>query len=559
MIDELAHRVPDRSPPVRFTSTASALAMLKTLSTIALASSRVYMRGVKLWMVRGTIKEYARGWTVSLYGIRVTKSESSLSAPPPEPPFATQRQRERHDPPRGSHRVPSLETRRWDDRVVEDSTRARSSSDADVARPPSRRDPRREQVRARRRRVRRIARDDQTATDARSPSVDTTNRYAPGVAARRSTPANTPGAPSGTRGTATRDVVSPAACSTNALTAAARAAVARRRERRRARSRTTRARSSRRERAARQLHIDEREGRAFAAAATSVCQKRSNAGAGRSRKRQASSAPLTMSWPAPTGERHTIGRAATGARSESGVRAMASAPAGSDVRPGELRRPQLATVVRSRSTPPWSRCRCPRAGAGESLVRSRPCALSSSSTTLPPRRRRNASSPATSRSPSASGAPTTTASNSESAARSSRRPGGCPGVGAHVARRDDAARDDEARIALDARGARTSTSTTDADRRTAPPTARRARRRRRPRRPTRTRRCTRRRDAQRRRARPPAERSRVTRRCVRRRWRSRASTRSTTRPPLRSATSSVRPRAPVTRATTRDRDARVAR
>src|SRR6476661_1314134 len=44
VIEELAQRVPDRSPPVRFTSTASALAMFKTLSTIALASSRVYMR-----------------------------------------------------------------------------------------------------------------------------------------------------------------------------------------------------------------------------------------------------------------------------------------------------------------------------------------------------------------------------------------------------------------------------------------------------------------------------------------------------------------------------------
>ena len=45
VIDELAQRVPDRSPPVRFTSTASALAMLMTLSTMALASSRVYIEG----------------------------------------------------------------------------------------------------------------------------------------------------------------------------------------------------------------------------------------------------------------------------------------------------------------------------------------------------------------------------------------------------------------------------------------------------------------------------------------------------------------------------------
>ena len=40
---ELAHRVPERSPPVRSTSTASALAMLKTLSVMALTSSREYI------------------------------------------------------------------------------------------------------------------------------------------------------------------------------------------------------------------------------------------------------------------------------------------------------------------------------------------------------------------------------------------------------------------------------------------------------------------------------------------------------------------------------------
>ena len=43
VMDEFAHRVPDRSPPERFTSTASALAMLMILSVRALASSRVYM------------------------------------------------------------------------------------------------------------------------------------------------------------------------------------------------------------------------------------------------------------------------------------------------------------------------------------------------------------------------------------------------------------------------------------------------------------------------------------------------------------------------------------
>jgi hypothetical protein len=45
VIVELAQRVPDRSPPVRFTSAASALAMFKTLSTMAFACSRVYIGG----------------------------------------------------------------------------------------------------------------------------------------------------------------------------------------------------------------------------------------------------------------------------------------------------------------------------------------------------------------------------------------------------------------------------------------------------------------------------------------------------------------------------------
>ena len=43
VIDELAQRVPDRSPPVRSTSTASALAMLKILSVMVLTSSREYI------------------------------------------------------------------------------------------------------------------------------------------------------------------------------------------------------------------------------------------------------------------------------------------------------------------------------------------------------------------------------------------------------------------------------------------------------------------------------------------------------------------------------------
>ena len=45
VIDELAQRVPERSPPESVSSTASALAMLMTFSTMALTSSRVYMGG----------------------------------------------------------------------------------------------------------------------------------------------------------------------------------------------------------------------------------------------------------------------------------------------------------------------------------------------------------------------------------------------------------------------------------------------------------------------------------------------------------------------------------
>ena len=59
MIDELAQRVPDRSPPVKFTSTASALAMLMILSMMALTSSRVYIGSGRARMGQGAIKEYA--------------------------------------------------------------------------------------------------------------------------------------------------------------------------------------------------------------------------------------------------------------------------------------------------------------------------------------------------------------------------------------------------------------------------------------------------------------------------------------------------------------------
>src|SRR6185369_15279694 len=43
VIEELAQRVADRSPPSKFTSTASAFAMLRTLSVSALISSREYI------------------------------------------------------------------------------------------------------------------------------------------------------------------------------------------------------------------------------------------------------------------------------------------------------------------------------------------------------------------------------------------------------------------------------------------------------------------------------------------------------------------------------------
>src|SRR5436190_5053258 len=43
VMDELAHRVADRSPPSKLTSTASAFAMFSTLSVSALISSREYI------------------------------------------------------------------------------------------------------------------------------------------------------------------------------------------------------------------------------------------------------------------------------------------------------------------------------------------------------------------------------------------------------------------------------------------------------------------------------------------------------------------------------------
>src|SRR3954454_1414778 len=54
VIDELAHRVADRSPPSKLSSTPSALAMLSTLSVSALISSREYI------MVRSVYQRGAR-------------------------------------------------------------------------------------------------------------------------------------------------------------------------------------------------------------------------------------------------------------------------------------------------------------------------------------------------------------------------------------------------------------------------------------------------------------------------------------------------------------------
>src|SRR5690242_21368946 len=52
---ELAQRVPERSPPLNSTSTASALAMFRTLSVSALISSREYI-------CRGIIAAYESGF-----------------------------------------------------------------------------------------------------------------------------------------------------------------------------------------------------------------------------------------------------------------------------------------------------------------------------------------------------------------------------------------------------------------------------------------------------------------------------------------------------------------
>src|SRR5215510_2973065 len=75
VMDEFAHRVPERSPPEKLTSTASALAMVMILSVQPLTCSRVYMR----------------------------RSLPFLSSAPPQPPFAAEQERERYYPRRRSH------------------------------------------------------------------------------------------------------------------------------------------------------------------------------------------------------------------------------------------------------------------------------------------------------------------------------------------------------------------------------------------------------------------------------------------------------------------------
>src|SRR5829696_3623491 len=64
VIVEFANRVADRSPPLKSTSTASALAMLMTLSVIALTSSREYIgmcrQGSGRWTVAGGSGYYGR-------------------------------------------------------------------------------------------------------------------------------------------------------------------------------------------------------------------------------------------------------------------------------------------------------------------------------------------------------------------------------------------------------------------------------------------------------------------------------------------------------------------
>src|SRR3954452_2224055 len=57
VIDELAHRVADRSPPSKLTSTPSAFVMLRTLSVSALISSREYIMVSSVYQ-RGPYEEF---------------------------------------------------------------------------------------------------------------------------------------------------------------------------------------------------------------------------------------------------------------------------------------------------------------------------------------------------------------------------------------------------------------------------------------------------------------------------------------------------------------------
>src|SRR5829696_8163386 len=65
---ELAHRVPERSPPLKTTSTASPLAIFRTLSVSALTSSREYM-GRDYIRLRPSLR-----WRTSARQVRVRPS-----------------------------------------------------------------------------------------------------------------------------------------------------------------------------------------------------------------------------------------------------------------------------------------------------------------------------------------------------------------------------------------------------------------------------------------------------------------------------------------------------
>ena len=98
VMDELAHRVPDRSPPVNWTSTASAFAMSITLSVMALTCSRVYMRGLRGKRVERWCQREEAGPIGSTSGCSASVLGEPASAP--HPPFGGEGKRERHNPPR---------------------------------------------------------------------------------------------------------------------------------------------------------------------------------------------------------------------------------------------------------------------------------------------------------------------------------------------------------------------------------------------------------------------------------------------------------------------------